>query len=153
MNLTPKKQFNQLVWWVLQKIKKESIATSEDNYVYFEPQSSDSSNLSIRDQRRITKDMFDKKLKEYKEKQVELEAKMQNYTKADENYYLTANMVLNLAKKAYEIFQSSEVEEKRQLLNFLLQNLTLDGKKLNFELKTPFDTVLQSSKCSNLLRW
>ncbi|HPC30381.1 MAG TPA: recombinase family protein, partial [Candidatus Pacearchaeota archaeon] len=100
----------------------------------------------------ITRDMFNKKLKEYKEKQAELNEEMQRYTDADENYYITANIVLNLAKKAYEIFQSSEVEEKRQLLNFLLQNLTLEGKKLNFELKTPFDTVLQTSKCSTGLR-
>ena len=95
--------------------------------------------------------MFNKKLKEYKEKQAELEAKMQSYTDADENYYLTANITLNLAKKAYEIFQSSEPEEKWQFLNFLLQNLKLEGKRLNFELKTPFNTVLQASKCSNLL--
>jgi len=95
--------------------------------------------------------MFNKKLKEYKEKQAGLEAKMQSYTDADENYYLTANITLNLAKKAYEVFQSSEIEEKRQLLNFLLQNLKLQGKNLVFELKTPFDTVLQVSKCSNLL--
>ncbi len=94
--------------------------------------------------------MFNKKLKEYKEKQVEIEAKMQQYTDADEDFYLTANMILNLAKNTYEIFQISEVSEKRQLLNFLLQNLKLEGKKLNFELKTPFDTVLQASKCSNL---
>ena len=100
----------------------------------------------------ITKDMFNKKLKEYKEKQVELEVKMEQYTDADENFYLTANMMLNLAKKAYEIFQVSEVSEKRQLLNFLLQNLKLQGKNLVFELKTPFDTVLQASKCSNLFR-
>ncbi len=96
--------------------------------------------------------MFNNKLKEYKEKQAELEARMQNYTNADENFYLTANIVLNLAKKAYELFQNSEVEEKRQLLNFLLQNPTLEGKKLNFELKTPFNTVLEANKCSNLLR-
>ena len=78
--------------------------------------------------------MFNKKLKEYKEKQAELEAKMRQYTDANENFYLTANMVLNLAKRAYEIFQSSEVAEKRQFLNFLLQNLKLQGKNLVFEL-------------------
>jgi len=77
---------------------------------------------------------------------------MQRYTDADENYCITANMVLNLTKKAYEIFQSSEVEEKRQLLNFLLQNLQLKGEKLMFKMKTPFDTVLQASKCSTVLR-
>ena len=99
----------------------------------------------------ITKDMFNKKLKEYKEKQAELNEEMQRYTNADENYYITANTVLNLAKKAHEIFQNSEVEEKRQLLNFLLQNLQLKGEKLMFKMKTPFDTVLQSSKCSTVL--
>ena len=98
---------------------------------------------------RITKDMFNKKLKEYKEKQTETETEMARYTDADENFYLTANMTLNLAKRAYELFESSEIFEKRQLLNFLLQNLELRGKKLLFELKTPFDTVLQANKCSN----
>jgi len=96
----------------------------------------------------ITRDMFDKKLKEYKEKQAELEEEMARYTQADENFYLTANMVLSLAKRAYEIFESSEVAEKRQLLNFLLQNLQLKGRKLTFNLKTPFDTVLLANKCS-----
>ena len=94
--------------------------------------------------------MFNKKLKEYKERQAELEVEMTRYTNADENYYITANTVLNLAKKAYEIFKSSEVSEKRQLLNFLLQNCKLQGKNLSFELKTPFDTVLLANKCSNL---
>jgi len=42
-------------------------------------------------------------------------------------------------------------EEKRQLLNFLLQNLKLKNRKLLFKLKTPFDTVLQASKCSEML--
>lgn len=58
-----------------------------------------------------------------------------------------------LAEKAYEIFKSSKVTEKRQLLNFLLQNLQLKGRKLiMFTLKTPFDTVLQANKCSSMLR-
>jgi len=89
-----------------------------------------------------------KKLKEYKEKQAELEAKMQSYT--DEKFYLTANTVLKLAQKAYEIFQSSEAVEKRQLLNFLLQNLQLKDGKLMFTMKTPFDTVLQAPKYLDL---
>ncbi len=95
--------------------------------------------------------MFNKKLKEYKEKQAEIRDDMARYDQADERFYLTANMVLNLAQKAEKIFESSEIPEKRQLLNFLLQNLKLQDKKLNFELKTPFNTVLEANKCSNLL--
>lgn len=96
--------------------------------------------------------MFNKKLKEYKEKQAELNEEIQRYTDADENYYITANTVLNLAKRAYKIFESSEVAEKRQLLNFLLQNLQLKGRKLVFTLKTPFDTVLKAGRFTTLLR-
>jgi len=60
-------------------------------------------------------------------------------------------MVLNLAKNTQEIFKSSKVEEKRQLLNFLLQNCQLQGKKLLFELKPSFDAIVEASKCSNWL--
>ena len=62
--------------------------------------------------RRITTDMFNKKLKEYKEKQEEIREEMERYDQADEKFYLTANTVLNLAKKAHEIFESSEINEK-----------------------------------------
>ena len=73
--------------------------------------------------RRITKDMFADKLKELKEEQAEIRLKLAEYDKADEKFYLTANTVLNVAKRALEIFKSSEVPEKRQFLNFLLEPL------------------------------
>ena len=99
---------------------------------------------------RITKEMFNEKLKEIKENQATVLEKIQRYTNADEKFYLTANTLLSLAKRAKELFVSSEVEEKRQLLNFLLQNLVLDGKNLKFELKTPFDRVLEANQCSDM---
>lgn len=42
-----------------------------------------------------------------------------------------------------EIFESSEVPEKRAILNFLLQNPTVHGKTLEFTLRKPFDVVLE----------
>jgi len=100
----------------------------------------------------ITKDMFNSKLKEYKEKQSEMEAQMTLYTNTDESFYLNANMLLHAVKKASQVFEGSEPATKRQILNFLLQNLKLDGKKLNFELKTPFDRVLEANRYSTVLR-
>ena len=41
------------------------------------------------------------------------------------------------------------MEEKRQLLNFILQNLELNDKKLLFKTKAPFDTMLVANKCSD----
>lgn len=56
---------------------------------------------------------------------------MASHEQADHNLYVTANMVMNLAARSKEIFESSEVDEKRQLLNFVFQNLKLDGKNLS----------------------
>jgi hypothetical protein len=86
------------------------------------------------------------KLKEYKEKQSEINSEMQKHNVADENYYITVNTVLNLAQQAYKIFQSSEVQEKRQLLGFLLQNAQLQDKQFAFDLKKPFDSIAQTTK-------
>ena len=91
---------------------------------------------------RITEEMYDKKLREYKERQGQILVDMRIHSDADEEFYLTANMVLNVAKRALEIFKSSEVPEKRQFLNFLLQNCELQGKKLEFSLRNPFDRIL-----------
>jgi len=83
--------------------------------------------------------MYDKKLKEYKEKQQDLLIQMEEHSKADEDFYLTASKVLDLASMALQIFESSEVNEKRALLNFLLQNPVLSGRNLLFKPKSPFD--------------
>lgn len=98
---------------------------------------------------RITTDLYNKKLKEYKERQQEILEEIQKYNKADESFYITVNKVLSLAQRAYEIFESSEIEEKRQLLNFVLQNFKLKERKLMFKTKTPSDTVSVANKCSN----
>lgn len=98
---------------------------------------------------RITTDMYDQKLKEFKEEQQRLLFKQKQFDNASKSYYITANTVLSLTQRAYEIFESSEPEEKRQLLNFLLQNLQLDGEKLVFAVKTPFEGVLYANTAHN----
>lgn len=94
---------------------------------------------------RITDEMYDSFLKEYKEKQAEILDQMQDHSDADEKFYITANITLNIAKRAKEIFESSEVEEKRQFLGFLLQNCVLNEKKLEFSMRSPFNLLLNNS--------
>ncbi len=40
--------------------------------------------------------------------------------------------VLQLAQRAEQIFESSEISEKRKLLEFVLQNPIVKGKNLEF---------------------
>ena len=101
---------------------------------------------------RITEEMYDSYLRDYKAKQSEILGKMQDHSNADQHFYLTANMTLNMAKRAKEIFISSEPEEKRQFLGFLLQNCVLNGKKLDFSLRSPFNLIANYSD-DTTLRW
>ena len=99
----------------------------------------------------ITKPDHDKNLKQLKGRQYDLGLQLEEYTKADENYAVTAATVLNLAKNALKLFDFSEVDEKREILGFLLQNCVLVGKELKFDLKKPFDSIaVAAQKASSL---
>jgi hypothetical protein len=90
----------------------------------------------------ITKEEYDKKLKEMKEKQYDINIQIEDHTRADKNYYITASTVLNLAKNAFELFKSSEVLEKRAILNYLLQNCVANGNELEFSIRSPYNHIL-----------
>jgi site-specific DNA recombinase len=94
---------------------------------------------------KIDEAFFQKKLKEYKDREFAIIQEMESHAKADETFHVTANMVLSLAKRSREIFESSEVEEKRQLLNFVFQNLELKEKKLSVTLREPFKMIKDAS--------
>ena len=100
----------------------------------------------------ITKAVYDEKLKEYKEKQHDIDLQLQDHTSADENYYITASTIFSLAKRAKVLFESSEIEEKRAILNYLLQNCTANGKKLEFSLRSPFNYILEFGNQPSWLR-
>ncbi len=91
----------------------------------------------------ITKTDYDKKFEELKDKQSRLGVELEEYTQADYNYKNTVSTILNISRRARDIFDSSETYEKRAFIGFLLQNPFVEGKKLVFSLKKPWDVVLQ----------
>ena len=78
---------------------------------------------------------------------------MKRHEVADQNFYVTANIILKLAAQARELFESAEVEEKRQLLNFVFQNLRLEQKTLLVETHEPFTTMMGYKQCPTNWRW
>lgn len=91
----------------------------------------------------ITKDIYDKKHQEYQDQIQTLEIEMSEHQKANFDYKTTVATVISVARRAKEIFEaSSEVSGKRTFLNYLLQNPVVSGKILTFELKSPFNLVL-----------
>ena len=98
----------------------------------------------------ITQEEYDQNNQRYRQLQDGYRDKIQRLQRADEQYYLTSAYILKLAKNADKLFEVANPEEKRQLINLVCQNLKLQGKKLLFELKTPFDTI---AECSNRSLW
>ena len=89
----------------------------------------------------IDSETHHQKLEEYKKRQREITSEMKAHVNADETYLITAKTVLDLAKRAKELFMSSKLIGKQQLLNFVFSNLKLDGKKLSVTLREPFLTL------------
>ena len=90
----------------------------------------------------ITKDEYDKKLQNISDLQQTKSIELEEHLRADTDYKTAIATVFSVAKRAEEIFLSSEVEEKRQLLNFLLQNPVVNGKNLYYTMKSPFNVLL-----------
>lgn len=88
----------------------------------------------------------------FRKKTNALDTKLALLQEAEDNYYITAKYVLELANRAYDLFISSEVEEKRQLLRMALQNLQLDGNNLVYTVIKPFDSIVLANDSQLWLR-
>jgi site-specific DNA recombinase len=91
----------------------------------------------------ITSDDYTKKLNQLHSEQQKLNIELEEYMKGDYEYHLHVGTVLSISRRAKEIFESSEIDEKRAILRYLLQNPTVKGKKLSFTLASPFNLVLE----------
>jgi len=149
-------QIAQLVAYLKKNHKNQALyhtkKIKEINQKYDEIQNRISRSFDLLADSSITKDIYDAKLKEYKEQQYDLGIQKDELTQADENYHIVAKTVLNIAQKAEEIFESSEVAEKNQFLKFLLQNSVVDGKKPVFTMREPFSCIAKASNHPTLLR-
>ena len=49
-----------------------------------------------------------------------------------------------------ELFESSKIEQKRKLINYVFSNLELEGTTLRYNLRQPFDLMVD---CSTRSEW
>ncbi len=90
---------------------------------------------------RITPEYYDNIVIKEKQLQKDLNKDFGAHIEADEEYLLGSNYVLTVANRGLELFKSSKAQEKNEIINFVLQNSTLEGKELKFNLKMPFDAL------------
>lgn len=101
-------------------------------------------------QQRITEDDYDKYDSQFRDEIADIDARLGMLQDADDQYFISAKYILELSKRAKELFESSKIEQRRQIIKLVLSNLTLEGKKLRYEAVKPFDTILN---CADGQRW
>ncbi len=97
---------------------------------------------------------------QYEEKLTKIDAELGRigvdramYSDADTKYHVTAKYVLGLARRAGELFECANDEEKNELLKLILSNATLSGKNLTFAIRKPFDTIVSVKGLPIGLAW
>lgn len=95
---------------------------------------------------RITDSEYDKFYQKLRDELTNVSISLEQLQEAKDNYYMTAKYVLDLASRAFEIFVSSEVEEKRLIIKFLFQNLSITSGNIVWELHPPFDLLVKSTE-------
>jgi len=91
---------------------------------------------------RITDDKYDQFFQSFHEQKAGIATRLVMLQEAEDNYYISTKYLLELSNRAYELFKSSEVEERRQLIKLVLSNLRVEGKKVEYDAIKPFNTIL-----------
>ena len=60
-------------------------------------------------------------------------------------------LMLKVVSRIYELYMSSEIDRKRKILKLVFPNFWLDGRKLLYDIKKPFDEFIK--KAYYLLNW
>ena len=79
-------------------------------------------------------------------KRNELLEGMKKYQQVDDTFSMMLGNVITMCSRAYEIYQISSNAEKRELINLLFSNLKLNGKTLDYSLRSPFNHLFVLTK-------
>jgi DNA invertase Pin-like site-specific DNA recombinase len=101
--------------------------------------------LDLRLDKSITQDEYDRKARELKDRQVEIATRIEQHQEGEGRFVTTLESLISVASRAAELFERSEIEQKRQLIAFVFSNLRLRGKKLEYSLRSPFDLMVGRS--------
>ena len=84
-------------------------------------------------------------MSELKQEQHGLRQQLAKHQEADDDFYVSLNLLLELVQNAASLFKKAETEQKRKLLNLLCWNLQIQDGNLIFSMRSPFDLFLNAN--------
>jgi site-specific DNA recombinase len=95
---------------------------------------------------RVDTVFFDRKAAEWRGEQGRLMRTIEEHQSANQTYLEKGIRLLELGRRAHELFQKQEPREKRRLLDFVLSNCTWKDGELQATFRQPFDLLIASTK-------
>jgi site-specific DNA recombinase len=97
----------------------------------------------------ITKDVYHKKHQDMTQRQYEINRELESHHEGNDQFKIALSMLVTLASKSWDIFKSSTIDEKRQLIGYVFSNLEMEGANLRYTLKTPFNLFVDLADHQN----
>jgi site-specific DNA recombinase len=94
---------------------------------------------------RVDTAFFDRKATEWRAEQGRLLRAIEEHQTADQTYLDEGIQLLELGRRAHELFQKQESREKRRLLDFVLSNCTWKDGELQATFRQPFELIIEST--------
>ncbi len=95
---------------------------------------------------KISEEYWQEKHSQWKSEKDELLIRLNVYNKADNEYFLNINLILELAKNAYRLYLRQPAEEKRKLIKLMCSNFSYQDRKLDITLNSPFQEIIDSKR-------
>jgi len=86
----------------------------------------------------VSTSFWQRKQAEYSRQQDHVLSMLEEHTHADRNYVETGTRILELAKRAYSLYIDQTPDEQSKLVSIIASNCTLQGGKVNVELREVF---------------
>jgi len=98
---------------------------------------------------RIDEEFFNHKFEQYKKEKEKIINAIQRHSNASNKYFELSVNLYELSQRAREIYQKASLEEKRDLISLVFEELLLDEGKLIFTYSKPFQLLYEAINSTN----
>lgn len=97
----------------------------------------------------VSAEVYRSKNAEYESAKIELQAKIAKLQTPDTSVERAIDKVLNFSQNSFAIFKSSQIEEKRRILNIVFANFLMDGKNPEISMRKNFSLLSNLGGCQD----
>ena len=83
----------------------------------------------------------------------EIMIKLEALHNAEKKYYEEGVRIIETLKNAYTLYKQQTPTEQRKLLNYLLSNCKLEGRKVSYDYNLPFSYFINFDSCRKKYAW